>query len=485
MSRSLRSNFNAPDIYPFNVVDPMVDAAAVAGGGAGGGAPPVEVWTENPLTGNFNPGTTSGQKIFLEKTKGLATDKRLALSNSNAQELMEFFKVKEQTMGSTVSFIPTSFVGGVPSEHKNLIHQSPSISLEACQRNAHARFATTLGPNDPIPAQPWTTVTLDPGTVPTDKAKFYDRVNGNVVVEIIKNTLLPCGFDDLMLQADKFTFIGTDGHKSFDGPTMLKVLLEEIDPTASVNIEMHRQAIEGAKLHDYKNNVVEMVKAIEKHHMAIVSNNHNYDGDTFRRHLLTSLLTGSNSVFNNKMQLVKSDVDGCYGFHANITSSELILMAKQLYTNIERRNEWTKVDPKDAQIMALLTSKQDATTPAKANDSKMSDDEFFNWRKTFKGQTVERQGKSWNWCPHHKKDGHYDGLYYSNHTADTHAAWKTRNKRGGPKTPGTAPASTPVTTPTKASLQISETLRNALCTNLCVSEEDLAKIIDAADGAEN
>ena len=69
-------------------------------GGAPGGAPlvahaSVEVWIENPLTDNFNPGTNTGQKIFLEKTKGLGADKRLSLTHPNAPKIMEFLKVKE------------------------------------------------------------------------------------------------------------------------------------------------------------------------------------------------------------------------------------------------------------------------------------------------------------------------------------------------------------------------------------------------------
>ena len=89
MPRSLRSNFSAPDIFPLvahqqmadrpiaepPLVPPLPPAAIMA----------TEVWTENPLTGDFNPGTTAGQKIFLEKTKGLAADKRLALTNSTCR----------------------------------------------------------------------------------------------------------------------------------------------------------------------------------------------------------------------------------------------------------------------------------------------------------------------------------------------------------------------------------------------------------------
>ena len=213
-------------------------------------------------------------------------------------------------MGSVVTFIPTTYNGGTGTDHKNLIHQSPSISLESCQQAAFARFGTALvGDNAPIPDQPWLTVDLDPAVNAGDKAKFYDRVNGNVVVELLKNILTPNGFEDLMLHQEKFTFTSATGVKRYDGPTMLKVALEEIDPTSSVNIEMHRQAIEGAKLHDFKNNVVEILKAIKKHHQAIVSNNHKYDGDTYRCHLLSALLAGANATFNTKIDQIKTLVN--------------------------------------------------------------------------------------------------------------------------------------------------------------------------------
>ena len=86
--------------------------------------------------------------------------------------------------------------------------------------------------------------------------------------------------------------------------------------------------------------------------------------------------------------------------------------------------------------MALTTALKDVSetktkyTPANKNQAKMNDEEFFNWRKTHQGKTAEQQGKSWTWCPHHKKEGHYDGLYYSNHTPKTHDAWKAKGKRG-------------------------------------------------------
>ena len=55
------------------------------------------------------------------------------------------------------------------------------------------RYNTALGEHDPIPLQPWVARTLDPANDDADKATFYDRVNANMVVELMKNTLSPFG----------------------------------------------------------------------------------------------------------------------------------------------------------------------------------------------------------------------------------------------------------------------------------------------------
>ena len=132
-------------------------------------------------------------------------------------------------------------------------------------------------------------VAFDPSNNTADEARFYTRVHANVIMEIVKKFLTPNGWDDLMLQQHKFAFTDITGMKIYDGPTFLKVLLEEIDPTASVNVELHRQAIEGAKLQEHKGNVIEMCKSIERHFQAIVENGHAYDAETYRRHILDDI----------------------------------------------------------------------------------------------------------------------------------------------------------------------------------------------------
>ena len=178
--------------------------------------------------------------------------------------------MNEQLMGTVVTGVSTLYTAGVGSSPMNLIHQSPSIPLEIVQRGAHARFGTALADGDTIPEQPWMSVALDPANNNADEARFYTRVHANVIVEIVTNFLTPNEWDDLMLQQHKFAFTDITGTKSYDGPKLLKVLLEEIDPISSVNVELHCQAIEGYMLQEQKGNVIEMCKSIDRHLQAIV-----------------------------------------------------------------------------------------------------------------------------------------------------------------------------------------------------------------------
>ena len=48
------------------------------------------------------------------------------------------------------------------------------------------------------------------------------------------------------------------------------------------------------------------------------------------------------------------------------------------------------------------------------------------WRMKKTEDTLERDDNTWYWCPHHKMEGAYDGLYVT-HKAGEHDKWK-KNK---------------------------------------------------------
>ena len=73
-------------------------------------------------------------------------------------------------------------------------------------------------------------------------------------------------------------------------------------------------------------------------------------------HVLDALLSGPNADFNTRKKSIKSDVDAGYGYNANVASAMLLMAENKLYTNIWRQNELSKVNPRDAQILALTTA---------------------------------------------------------------------------------------------------------------------------------
>ena len=105
------------------------------------------------------------------------------------------------------------------------------------------------------------------------------------------------------------------------------------------------------------------------------------------------------------------------------------MFVKQLYTNISRRNEWSKVDPRDVQILALTAAFE--KQPVKhlqlsggyggANEETIPVmDSLKKWREINKGPTLVKYGVTHHWCKHRLYEGRYDGVYYHNHTEASH-----------------------------------------------------------------
>ena len=71
--------------------------------------PPVEVFKTNSFNGDFNPGTESGRKIFIEKTRGLDESDRLDLTKASSTQIQLYFKAREEHLGEIGCAIPIEF----------------------------------------------------------------------------------------------------------------------------------------------------------------------------------------------------------------------------------------------------------------------------------------------------------------------------------------------------------------------------------------
>ena len=213
----------------------------------------------------------------------------------------------------------------------------------------------------------------------------------------------------------------------------------------------------------------------------------------------SSLFAKVNATFNTFVQRIVDDVESGIGAHAHITTDALIVACKTKYNNMDGRNEWTAVDPRDARIMALTTKLENQTealakltstalaTAASGNSNHGTsglDTNFFpgtrvqKWRGTRDGPTkVGPDGKKLHWCKHHvHPDGHWNGLYV-NHPEDQHdrVVGKFKKSDGG----DTTNSASNNDNATKQ-LQLQSKLKEVLCTNLCMSSDDVDKLLEKA-----
>ena len=104
------------------------------------------------------------------------------------------------------------------------------------------------------------------------------------------------------------------------------------------------------------------------------------------------------------------------------------------------------------------------------------------WRGKYDGPSkMGSNGRLLHWCKHHKHpEGFWDGLYVQHLEKDCK---KAGNQNGGAtsgNTPATPAAKAGTDGTTTTPLQLQQNLKKVLCTNLCMSPEDMDKLFEKA-----
>ena len=95
-------------------------------------------------------------------------------------------------------------------------------------------------------------------------------MDSQVVAKLIKNILTDAEYAKLMLKRSIFTFEDdTNGIDLIDGPCLLKLLNDCVDPNIVIGIEGLRAKLESVKLHSFGNNVDDMLTDMEENYVNI------------------------------------------------------------------------------------------------------------------------------------------------------------------------------------------------------------------------
>ena len=188
------------------------------------------------------------------------------------------------------------------------------------------------------------------------------------------------------------------------------------------------------------------------------------------------------------------DVGSGTGYNANISADEVVKGARSKFNNMSIRKQWNRVDPCDAELLALKTKvvllekkrvepplvlatnvgkkgKKESPNDSQLDWSKVEGTKVHTWRTINKGDTLEAGGRTNYWCKNHVLPGKWDGLYTWHKPEDCKSKKSAEDTTKGNSGAG--------------NLQLNSNIKSVLMSNLCLSAEDVDKLLSEAEAQEN
>jgi hypothetical protein len=385
-------------------------------------APANVSYVTNPYLGDINPGDSNGSKLYLKATEELSKENKIEIKVENAHKFIDQVRSDANKFG----WGPLVFnvqTGDNPNKFVNLLENHEEVQLEHMIRQANITWGTVgnnFGTNLPTNK---TVVDLTPAPGNNHMPLFSKRVKSGMIAERIKGYLKLPDWENLQNDSDDFTWTGTYGIEH-DGPTMLWHLLRRCNPSTRVGVSGLKTMLRDTRSPQFKHDVVKMTDFMQKKYKKILEKGFKHDD------YLLDLYNALQSVPNEAFHKWVTDDKQSWELGDPKTPSELISSAVTLYNNAVHNKTWNKPDPKDAKLIALTTQlekllKSSGNQTALATDSSSSAKQtpkprniIEDWRKKKGAATVTKDGQTWHWCPKHKVDGQYDGLYVTHSPAD-------------------------------------------------------------------
>ena len=380
---------------------------------------------------HFDVTSVAGQKLFKAATVFKIEDKdRLTLESKNKDKAVRLLKKLSD------EFCWDILLDNFPKMNCNIL-MKPKLSTLTEVRVASAAYWSP-NTNDPENVTDVEDLTQDilneADAVKNEKAviAYFMRIRSTMIAKAIFAHFNRSDLDTLIKRNSKL-IQWTDATTrrvatKIDGPSLLKAILDKLMPGTVGQIDALRQKAKEIKLSAYGNDVNNMITEL-------VSIKGQVDdlGGTFDDYLsvcFTALLSGPDKTFNNLIRAKQSE----YYMGTLTDSSTLLSFAEANYNNLVTSGQWVKesVDQtKDNAVLAALKTelrilKTAILSAATSNHiPKNISSQIADWRyiKQEGVEPIERDGKSWYWCPKHKgKNGEMTGLYVT-HKPEGHDKW--------------------------------------------------------------
>ena len=337
----------------------------------------------------------------------------------------------------------------------------------------HAR--TTWGNLDPWATNLPPTLNvraIDPATHAAQRPVFYRRARSTMIAKRIKATLDKASMKSLNLEKAKFQWKEANGAIQNDGPTMLFIILTKVNPSVRVGISSLKSNLMTATMPKFQHNVIKMLDYMSAQMVKIREQQGSHDDYTLN--LFNALSTTNNDEFKAFLNTEKNEWETSTSNQPdNVIADLLIEKVKLKYNNMMQSNSWKKSEDPSAKVISALVTQvknledklnMSGTNSAHATSSTNPQLRIPVWRTQKIGDKIDKDGKTWWWCPHHKKEGLFDGLYMT-HKPSEHDNWAKNKKENWAKKKKADSSSDSKT------LTLSDGLKQALMTEANLSAE--------------
>lgn len=405
--------------------------------------------------------------------------------------------------------------------------------------DSHAKSLTTKqlegfaawvhGGNDPTlePSANRVQYTIDTSTDDNNglvnTQRMLQRKAEDMFANYLRSLIIPEDFMQFQLQKGDFTY--THEHDPSEttssGLILWSMILKVLQPIEEVNITSLENQLEALTLAEHNNNWQLYISAVQDKLKQI---NAVSKEEYCTRKVATSVFEQALTVDNDKW---RNEVYHTERLHSQgkIKLPAAFALLSTMYTNMSTLGTWGQISKKSQQIIALTTSlntvesklqkalaagqdtKKPGTKPSGGKPSganppptkKKGGGGAPQWQITKVGNKLKHPDKDIDmiWCPHHKSaDGKVNGMYMPfphNHDewaakkAAAKAAYKQRGKRkndGAHKDDTTSIKKAGSINNNATKLALSETIKTALMTRCCITENDLNDVIKDAEKME-
>ena len=444
--------------------------------------PAVTSYVTDPYYGNINPGTKEGQALFIAATKDFPAEKQLKITQSNARFIVDQFKQLSQSFGWGVLI---NVIMNAKGEPCSLLQDFRNLTLEDVQWQARTIWEDDSS-TGPLP-KVFTTRAIDPANVQTDRDIFFQRVRSRMISKCLLKYIDPASKKSLETKKKQYEWLDqASGRVELDGPTMLKIILDKINPSTQVGVMDLKLQLRKCKLSDFGNDVDVMTTHMVGLRDEIVQDGHSHPD--MEMDVLASLLTSTNKEFKMFVEQIKGNWEVGKDYSYDTIIDEVVTK----FNNLKKGNVWGQVDPLEQKIIALTTmvtnigsTSHALTTGTNSTDSNKNPRgkgkaNIEPWRFIKTADKVVKDGKEWWFCMEHKGPD-YNGMYVR-HPPEKHAEWlanklerQTKRKPDAPP----APDSTTSSAPNQGSkrLVMADRLKAALTTDFCMTEDQIEDLI--------